>query len=391
VDFLTWTYFFRRLVQNPAFYGLRDSTPQGVADFLRRLVDTVLEDLEEDGCVLLGDDAADALGIATPEQAADAMDDESEDEDEEEYARSAAMSGAAGEGGMVLPGTSKAGDLGSRRGKVLDDLSLDELARARQVLGNSATMLDMSDWAAEQRREERARAREARRSTQGKSKGKGKGKGGEASASGGGGSSSRAPTRMEMMRPTAASRAWAVRSARRAAREERQKQARQEAVAPSTLGLIASFYYLRHQTVGTFNRRLDEATDDELSSFPWLVQLLADAGEFSELPVRHNEDQLNEELSRRLPWRVDSDERDFGDAHTKAFLLLQAHMCRLPPPISDYANDTKTVLDQTARVLNALMDMSADKGLLSACLGLAEVSQALVQARMPASGAADCV
>ena len=30
----------------------------------------------------------------------------------------------------------------------------------------------------------------------------------------------------------------------------------------------------------------------------------------------------------------------------QALLLLQAHFCRAPLPISDYINDTKTVLDQ---------------------------------------------
>ena len=35
-----------------------------------------------------------------------------------------------------------------------------------------------------------------------------------------------------------------------------------------------------------------------------LTQLLADAFEFAELPVRHNEDELNGELAKLVPWEV---------------------------------------------------------------------------------------
>lgn len=39
------------------------------------------------------------------------------------------------------------------------------------------------------------------------------------------------------------------------------------------------------------------------------------------------------------------------DPHTKANLLLQAHLGRVPLPISDYVTDTKAVLDNSLRVL----------------------------------------
>lgn len=34
----------------------------------------------------------------------------------------------------------------------------------------------------------------------------------------------------------------------------------------------------------------------------------------------------------------------------QAALLLQAHLGRLPPPISDYATDTKSALDNSVRI-----------------------------------------
>ena len=39
VDYLTWTYFFRRLLMNPTFYGLENGIEQDTVDeFLSRLV-----------------------------------------------------------------------------------------------------------------------------------------------------------------------------------------------------------------------------------------------------------------------------------------------------------------------------------------------------------------
>lgn len=64
-----------------------------------------------------------------------------------------------------------------------------------------------------------------------------------------------------------------------------------------------------------------------------------------------------------------------GSSHTKAFLLLQAHFEHAPLPITDYINDTKSVLDQAPRILNAMVDIAADEGMLGAAITTMEVSQ----------------
>lgn len=51
VDYLTWTFLFRRLVKNPSFYGLEDPTPKAVTVFLAGLVRKILYDLEDAGCL----------------------------------------------------------------------------------------------------------------------------------------------------------------------------------------------------------------------------------------------------------------------------------------------------------------------------------------------------
>jgi replicative superfamily II helicase len=61
MDYLTWTYFFRRLVVNPTYYGLDaerpakgDALDQTVVDeFLSRVVEDALAELEESQCIAI--------------------------------------------------------------------------------------------------------------------------------------------------------------------------------------------------------------------------------------------------------------------------------------------------------------------------------------------------
>lgn len=50
-----------------------------------------------------------------------------------------------------------------------------------------------------------------------------------------------------------------------------------------------------------------------------------------------------------MRWPIDR--REAEDPHAKASLLLQAHLGRTMLPISDYVTDTRTVLDNTLRIL----------------------------------------
>lgn len=172
--------------------------------------------------------------------------------------------------------------------------------------------------------------------------------------------------------------------------------AAREVVAPLTLGRIASRYYLSHRTMARFASRLGPGLTLQAA-----LGTLTVAAEFDELPVRHNEDKLNASLAHdvrwnptppnmgermrevspvlvggregetdgrggcgaggmqenaagsptrqreRLPRRIPGPE----DPHTKASLLLQAHLARLDLPISDYITDTKSVLENCLRIL----------------------------------------
>lgn len=73
--------------------------------------------------------------------------------------------------------------------------------------------------------------------------------------------------------------------------------------------------------------------------------------------------------------------RQYECPHTKTLLLLQAHFSHLKMPCSDYITDLKSVLDQSIRILQAMIDISAEAGYLVLCLQLVQLMQMIIQAR----------
>jgi activating signal cointegrator complex subunit 3 len=145
-------------------------------------------------------------------------------------------------------------------------------------------------------------------------------------------------------------------------------------IEPTSLGTIASFYYLSYISASFFDKNVRED-----SSVEHLLQLLCEAKEFEEIPVRHNEDKLNQSLCEHVSLRPYND--DMESPHIKTFLLLQAHFDHVKMPIIDYDTDLKTVLDSTIRIIQAYVDIAAEKGYLSTVLNLILLLQMIMQAQ----------
>jgi antiviral helicase SLH1 len=154
-------------------------------------------------------------------------------------------------------------------------------------------------------------------------------------------------------------------------------------VRATPFGKFMSYYYLSHKTIRYLYRHATQnpSLHDVLS---WISR----ATEYDELPVRHNEDLLNDDLSRRLPLPLPTFGLPMWDPHVKAFLLLQAHMSRTPLPISDYVGDQTSVLDQAIRIIQASTDVVTEMGHLHASLALIQLLQCVKSARWPADAPA---
>lgn len=149
-------------------------------------------------------------------------------------------------------------------------------------------------------------------------------------------------------------------------------------IVPLAAGRITSMYYLKHETIRSFTTSLSPTM-----SYADVLVTLCSASEYSELPVRHNEDLLNAKLATQVRWGCQDLVKTADDPHTKANLLLQSHMGHLPLPMADYITDTRSVLDNTLRILQAMVDLLADRGWLNSALAAMKLVQALMQGRWP--------
>lgn len=156
-------------------------------------------------------------------------------------------------------------------------------------------------------------------------------------------------------------------------------------VDPTPLGKIMSYYYLSHKTIRHVVKHARSR-----ASFANVLASMCRATEYDELPVRHNEDLVNAELSKALPFTPASANILAGlpmwDPHVKAFLLVQAHLARVEPlPISDYVGDQTSVLDQAIRIIQASIDVLAElgTGMLASLLQTVTLLQCIKSARWP--------
>ncbi|WVZ20269.1 hypothetical protein V8G54_007591 [Vigna mungo] len=88
-------------------------------------------------------------------------------------------------------------------------------------------------------------------------------------------------------------------------------------------------------------------------------------------------ENYNETLSEKVKYPVDKNRLD--DPHIKANLLFQAHFSQLELPISDYVTDLKSVLDQSIRIIQAMIDICANSGWLSSSITCMRLLQMIMQ------------
>jgi pre-mRNA-splicing helicase BRR2 len=144
-------------------------------------------------------------------------------------------------------------------------------------------------------------------------------------------------------------------------------------VSPINLGMIAAYYYINYRTIELFSKTLTAKT-----KIKGLLDIVSSAAEFEHLPIRHNEESVLRQLSNRLPTKMDPKSK-FNDPHTKANVLIQSHLSRLPLS-AELQQDCDEILVIAVRLIQACVDVLSTNGWLNPALAAMELSQMCTQA-----------
>jgi activating signal cointegrator complex subunit 3 len=141
---------------------------------------------------------------------------------------------------------------------------------------------------------------------------------------------------------------------------------------PTSLGQLSALYYIDYRTAKIYWEALHQNINIEE-----ILALVSNSQEFWEVPVRHNEDQLNTELIKDLHFPLNP--ALCGNPHIKTNILFQARLLQLPLPISDYQTDTQSVLAQSARMFSCLIELCAQTMWFKATVNLIYFLQMTIQ------------
>jgi pre-mRNA-splicing helicase BRR2 len=144
-------------------------------------------------------------------------------------------------------------------------------------------------------------------------------------------------------------------------------------LSPINLGMIAAYYYINYRTIELFSKTLTQKT--KIRS---LIDIIASAAEFDNIPVRHHEESALKQLSGRLPTKLDARSK-FNDPQVKSNVLLQAHLSRLPLS-AELQKDADKILTTSIRLIQACVDVLSTNGWLSPALAAMELAQMCTQA-----------
>jgi pre-mRNA-splicing helicase BRR2 len=136
-------------------------------------------------------------------------------------------------------------------------------------------------------------------------------------------------------------------------------------------GIISAYYYISYVSMDLFVSSLTAKT-----KMRGLMEVVAAASEFDEIPVRQHEAGKLRKLAAHLPMKLDS--TTFTDGRSKINVLLQAHFSRfgLTPEL---AEDQKFAVVTAHRLMQAVVDIVSSEGWLGPALAGQELSQMLVQ------------
>ncbi|KAI6238035.1 hypothetical protein M3Y99_00730500 [Aphelenchoides fujianensis] len=141
---------------------------------------------------------------------------------------------------------------------------------------------------------------------------------------------------------------------------------------PLNLGIIAAYYYITYTTIELFSLSLRQST-----RLAGLLEIIANASEFNDIPIRHKEEATLMKLAEKLPKQ--KKQQKWSDPHVKVNLLLNAHLSRIQLT-AELNRDTEKVVLKAVRLVQACVDVLSSNGWLSPAIHAMELSQMLTQA-----------
>jgi len=143
-------------------------------------------------------------------------------------------------------------------------------------------------------------------------------------------------------------------------------------VAPLNLGMVAAYYYIQYTTI-----ELVASSVTEKTKIRGILEILANASEFSTIPVRNGEEKLLKMEARLMRHKL-PETMQYHEWSTKTLILLQAHFGRRTLS-SELLADQAIILKQSLTVVQAIVDVISSNAWLKPALAAMELSQMIVQ------------
>jgi replicative superfamily II helicase len=150
------------------------------------------------------------------------------------------------------------------------------------------------------------------------------------------------------------------------------------------LGKIGAKFYLSHKTVRLFIEIIDPSIWGCEAGINQLLRAVAFSSEFDNFPLRHNEDNEISDFAHNYsivkdPILKTVSPLDFNQPNSKVYVLLRAHLMRLPLPVLDFETDFKIIQDNCMRILAALMELSSKQFWLGTLVDTLSLQQMINQ------------
>ncbi|OHS96505.1 putative helicase mug81 [Tritrichomonas foetus] len=142
---------------------------------------------------------------------------------------------------------------------------------------------------------------------------------------------------------------------------------------PTAAGRIGSIFYVSYQTVRLF---IDKMNDTQ--NIVDVLDLICQAKEFKEIPFRHNEDDIMNQMTPKHK-KADHQNQQHSPSATKTFYLLQYYLSHRKMPVTDFEADLANILETIPRVVGCFVELCAAHGNLHAMLNGILVLQMLIQ------------